>query len=40
MGTHSFEGRRFELANSFACDTEFFADFEQGTTASITDAVA
>ena len=40
MGTHSFEGCRFELANPFARDTEFFADFEQGTTASIAEAVA
>jgi len=40
MGTHSFEGCRFELANPFACDTEFFADFEQGATASIAEAVA
>ena len=40
MGTNSFEGCRFELANPFACDIEFFADFEQGATAPIAQAVA
>ena len=34
------QGYYFELADSFAGDAEFFADFEEGTAATITDTIA